>query len=540
MTGKPIIASLGLIVLHCMIAQAAPPDVTSLFPAGCQQGSSASVTIQGKLGDGVNRVWCSRPGVTVSFPEKPGPITISVASSTEPGVCWLRFYNDEGASGLRPFVIGTYPEIDEAEPNDEVAKAPPLPGLPVIVNGRHGKNGDADCFAVSLKKGQIIVASLMANRTLGSPQDAVLQILGSEGFVLEQNEDDQGLDPQLNFTAPQDGIYTLRTWAFPATPDSSIRLFGSPACVYRLLVTGSSFLDHVLPLAIQGGQTQQLQLRGWNLVRKEIDVTAPVSAIGRRFEWPVDGLSHRLPASIIVSPDVAIVEHEPNDLAHASPITVPGVVSGEISPPRDIDAYQFQAKKGQRLRFEVSAREWGSPLDPVLRIYDAAGKLLKEADDDGKQSIDPEVEYTLPADGEFRVTVSDRFSHGGDRYAYLLSMTEAQPDFTLSVAADAFVLSAGKPLEIPVTIARSGFEGELVISAAGLPDGVTAEPVTSASKGDSSKTVKLVLKLAGETTFSGPIQIQSRPTESFPARIATVSLKAFQTESSAIWLTVKK
>ena len=317
-------------------------------------------------------------------------------------------------------------------------------------------------------------------------------------------------------------------------------MFGSPACVYRLLVTGSSFLDHVLPLAIQGGQTQQLQLRGWNLVRKEIDVTAPVSAIGRRFEWPVDGLSHRLPASIIVSPDVAIVEHEPNDLAHASPITVPGVVSGEISPPRDIDAYQFQAKKGQRLRFEVSAREWGSPLDPVLRIYDAAGKLLKEADDDGKQSIDPEVEYTLPADGEFRVTVSDRFSHGGDRYAYLLSMTEAQPDFTLSVAADAFVLSAGKPLEIPVTIARSGFEGELVISAAGLPDGVTAEPVTSASKGDSSKTVKLVLKLAGETTFSGPIQIQSRPTESFPARIATVSLKAFQTESSAIWLTVKK
>jgi hypothetical protein len=537
---KSFIASLGLVVLHGMMAQAAPPEVTSLFPAGCQQGSSASVTVQGKLGEGVIRVWSSRPGVTVSFPEKPGPITISVASSAEPGVCWLRFYNDEGASGLRPFVIGTHPEVDEAEPNDEVAKAPPLPDLPVVVNGRHGKNGDADCFAVSLKKGQIIVASLMANRTLGSPQDAVLQILGPEGFVLEQNEDDQGFDPQLTFAAPADGIYTLRTWAFPATPDSSIRLFGSPACVYRLLVTGTAFVDHVLPLAIQGGQTQQLQLRGWNLGRHEIDVTAPVSAIGRRFEWPVDGLSHRLPVSMSVSPDAAIVEHEPNDLAHATLIAVPGIASGEISQPRDIDAYQFQAKKGQRLRFEVSAREWGSPLDPVIRIYDAAGKLLREADDDGRQSIDPDVEYTLPADGVFRVAVSDRYSHGGERYAYLLSIMETQHDFTLSVAADAFLLSGGKPLEIPVTIARSGFEGEIVIWAAGLPDGVSAEPVTSAPKGDTSKTVKLILKSAGATTFSGPIQIQSRSTDAIPARIATVSLKAFQTESSAIWLTVKK
>lgn len=540
MTAKPIIAGVGLIVLHCMIAQAAPPDATSLFPAGCQQGTSASVTIQGKLGDGVNRVWCSRPGVTVSFPEKPGPIKIDVASWAEPGVCWLRFYNDDGASGLRPFVIGTCPEIDEAEPNDEVAKAPQLPDLPVVVNGRHGKNGDADCFAVSLKKGQIIVVSLMANRTLGSPQDAVLQILGPEGFVLEQNEDDQGLDPQLNFTAPQDGIYTLRTWAFPATPDSSIRLFGSPACVYRLLVTGSSFVDHVLPLAIQGGQTQHLQLRGWNLVRNEIAVTAPVSVIGRRFEWPVDGLSQRLPVSIIVSPDAAIVEHEPNDLAHATPITVPGVVSGEISQPRDIDAYQFQAKKGQRLRFEVSAREWGSPLDPVIGIYDAAGKLLREADDDGRQSIDPDVEYTLPADGVFRVTVCDRFSHGGERYAYLLSITETQPDFTLSVATDAFMLSAGKPLEIPVTITRSAFEQEIAVRAIGLPDGVSAEPVMSAPKGDSSKTVKLILKSDGQATFSGPIQIVGRPAESSNVKVATVTLKAFQTESSAIWLTVKK
>lgn len=540
MTAKQIIAGLGLIIGHCAMMQAAPPDVTSLFPAGGQQGSSVSVTIQGKLGDGVNYVWCSRPGVTVSLPEKPGPIKIDIASWVEPGVCWLRFYNDEGASGLRPFVIGTFPEVDEAEPNDEVAKAPPLPDLPVVVNGRHGKNGDADCFAMSLKKGQIIVASLMANRTLGSPQDAVLQILGPEGFVLEQNEDDQGFDPQLTFTAPVGGIYTLRTWAFPATPDSSIRLFGSPACVYRLLVTSSSFIDHTLPAAIQAGTSQYIQLRGWNLKQNEIDVAAPVSAMGRRFDWPLPGFSHRLPASIIVLPYESTVEIEPNNLARAQDLAIPIGVSGEIGQARDVDAYRFEAKKGQRLRFEVIARDMGSPLDPVLRLYDADGKLLKEADDDGKQSADPDVEFAAPADGQYRVTVTDRFLHGGERYAYLLSITEPQPDFTLSASADAFVLNAGKELEIPVSITRSGFSEEIAIQATGLPAGVTAEPVISASKGDSSKAVKLILKSDGQTGFSGPIQIVGRSAESSDTRIATVALKAFQAETSAIWLTLKK
>lgn len=540
MVAKQILICLGIVLSLGSLANAAPPEVTSLFPAGCQRGTSVSVTIQGKLGDGANHAWCSRPGVTVTLPDKPGPLKIDVAAEAEPGVCWLRFYNDEGASALRPFAIGTCHEINEAEPNDDAAKAQLLPELPVVVNGQHGKSGDADSFAVSLRKGQTIVASVMANRGLGSPQDAVLQILGPDGFVLEQNEDDQGFDPQLTFTAPQEGTYILRTWAFPAAPDSSIRLFGSPACVYRLLVTSSSFVDHALPIAVQAGQPQRLHLRGWNLSRDEVDFEAPVSAIGRRFDWPVPGLSHRLPFTSIVLPYASIVEQEPNDLANAQPIAIPATVSGEILQPRDTDAYRFAAKKGQRLRLEVIARDVGSPLDPVLRVYDASGQMLKEADDDGKQSVDPDIEFAIPADGDYRVTVTDRYLHGGDRYAYLLSITEAEPDVALSVAADAFVLKAGQTVEIPVTITRSNFGEEIVIHAVGLPSGVSTEAVTSAAKGDSNKLVKLILKANADVTFSGPIQIASRPQGTMGERIATISPKSFPTESSSIWLTVKK
>ena len=527
-------------------ALAGPPEVTSLFPAGAMAGTTIKVSVQGKLGEAGVQAWCNRPGFTVSGFEKTS-VSVAVPAGAEPGLCWLRFYNDDGASSPRPFVIGTCPELNENEPNDEVAKGEPLPELPVVVNGQHGKNGDADVFAVSLKKGQNLVASLMANRTLGSPQDAVLQLLSPEGFVLEQNEDDQGFDPQLSFVVPADGIYFLRTWAFPASPDSSIRLFGNAACVYRLLVTTGPFVDHCLPSAVCGGLPTIVSVRGWNLEHAELDVFPPVSAIHRPFEWPISDLpisdlQGRLPATVLVQQDESAVEVEPNPLPQPQSLPLPICVTGEIATPRDVDAYQFSAVKGQKLRCEVIARDAGSLLDPVLRIYDSMGKILQEADDDGKQSADPEIEFTAPADGEYRATVTDRFLHHANRYFYRLSIAAPDPDFQLSVGADSFQLSLDKPLEIPVTVNRMrGFAEEINIQVQGLPAGVTFEAVTSEPKGDRAKSVKLMLKSDGQSTFAGPIRISGRPSGSlWRERTATVELKAFQSALPELWLTVKK
>ncbi len=529
------------VVLGCAgLAEAAAPDVTSLFPAGARRGTSVSVTIQGKIGDGAVRVWCSRPGVKVTLPEKPGPISVDVASDAEPGVCWLRFFNEEGSSGLRPFVIGTLPEINEVEPNDDWVKAQSLTEPTVVVNGQHGKGGDTDSFAVPLKQGQTVVASLMASRVIGSTQDATLQVLSPDGFVLEQNEDDQGFDPQLVFTAPADGTYFLRTWSLPMAPDSSIRLFGSPAAVYRLTVTTGPFVDRVLPLAVQAGAMRRIEVRGWNVGDGAVDVEPPLSAVGERFAWPLPGWSHRLPASVLVVPHPTIIEQEPNDLAQAQAVELPLSVTGHIDSLRDVDAFRFTGKKGQRLRFEVIARDAGSPLDPVLRIYDAKGTVLKEADDEGRESADPDIEFVLPADGEHRVAVTDRFAHHGERFVYLLNITEVSPDFALSVAGDSFVVKPDKELEVPVTVSRAaGFAEEIELSVVGLPEGVTVQPAKSESKGDSAKIVKLMLKTNADAAFSGPIHIVGRGVggERSLERMAVAPLKTFGAETSHLWLT---
>ena len=44
-----------------------------------------------------------------------------------------------------------------------------------------------------------------------------------------------------------------------------------------------------------------------------------------------------------------------------------------VAPARDRDVYAFPARKGQTLSFVVESRTLGTPLDPVLRITDAAG-----------------------------------------------------------------------------------------------------------------------------------------------------------------------
>ena len=231
------------------------PALTSLFPAGAQQGKTVEVLASGTFAHWLVRAWADRKGVEIKAAKDKGKLIVTVAANVAPGVCWIRLYDAQGASVPRPFLIGTLPEVMEKEPNDEPRKPQVLPALPVVVNGRLDKDGEVDGFAIRLRKGETLVASLEANRTLGSPMDGVLQVLSAEGFVLEENNDDRGLDPQVVFTAPKEGGYIVRTFAFPAQPSSGIRFAGGPTYIYRLTLTAGGFADYAFPLAVGARRT---------------------------------------------------------------------------------------------------------------------------------------------------------------------------------------------------------------------------------------------------------------------------------------------
>ena len=530
-------AFLATLLAAAGLATAAPPKLETLFPAGAKRGCEAEVTADGSFSSWPVRAWVDRPGLQIQPGKQKGNLRISVDPDASCGVYYLRLYSDEGCSSLRPFLVGTLAEIAEQEPNDEIKQAQHL-SASVTVNGRLKKSGDVDGFAIKLEAGQQLVASLQANTSLGSPMDGVLQICSQRGFVLQQNDDARGLDPLLSFAAPRAGTYIVRTFAFPSTPNGTIGFAGSSAYVYRLTLTTGGYLDHSLPLAIPRGESTELKLFGWNIGP---DVK-PLLIVGQANRDWVEVFHPQL-ASTLLLPQVVmpcLVADKSSSPGQPQPVELPINVSGRIESGRDEDVFEFTGRQGQKVICRAESDALGYLLDPLLILSDSSGKELSRVDDT-KRARDSVLRATLPAEAKYRISIRDVHGQGGLRYAYRLTVREEQPDFTLTVAADSFVLTPSTPLEIPVAIGRlEGFASELRIEATSLPEGVTAEAVKSAVKGDSSKSVKLVLK-AGSGTSAGTIQIHGTEIGGREIRRnATYSLSATPRRGKDVWLTVLK
>ncbi len=510
------------------------PAVTALFPAGVQAGQSVMVKLQGAVGTAPVEVWTDRSDLSIKATEKPDEFTFTATADARPGVAWLRWHNAEGASDLRPFVIDTLPEIAEVEPNNATKEAQRVSALPVIVNGSLHKGGELDTFAVTLKAGETLVASVEANRTLPSPMDAVLQLVDTQGFVVEQNDDWLASDPQIVWTAPTDGTWLIRIFTFPSTPDSTIQYAGGANDIYRLLLTTGPVIDHVFPLLRQPGEVTP---HGWNLPAEKLALT------GDPLSLRLPPFSNGLPVPITFS-----LDHlpEPNgsvvveDAAAAVQLlTIPSSVTGTIEAPGDSDRYQFFGMKGQVLRFRTQTKPLGSQLDPLIRFLNSTGEVVTVQDDSG-EFVDPNFQIVIPVDDNYTVEVSDRYQTGSEWHFYALTLLPEAPDLELTVAGNRFTLDRAKPLEIPVTMNRlTGLNVPIQFSVEGLPAGVTFEPVESKPEGDTAKAVTLKLSVAADSAAArGPIQIVGRTTGPELVRRATAPIDGVKSVTHQLWITL--
>jgi hypothetical protein len=566
-----------LMLWPALVATAAPPKLNYLFPSGGQRGQTVAVLASGEFANWPVQTWSDRPGLAIACEKDKGKLSIVIAADAGAGTYWLRLSDGEGATSLRPFIVGTLPEALENEPND-APTGPQSVEAQAVVHGKLAKNGDVDGYRLHLNQGETLVADLVAHSLLGSPMDAVLQVCElidrpdatsqkprTEAFVLAQNHDARGLDPQLAFTAPRAGRYLVRVFAFPSEPNSSINFSGGDNYVYRLTLTTGGFVDHALPLSL-GREGGQVQLAGWN-------IPPDLQTIGLQAVDPADmqnsltwlfhpelagaaGIARDRGAGVVAS-DAASPE-SPQD------VSLPVVISGRLEAAGDRDAFTLSAAKGNKLQLKVESRSLGFPVDPLLMVLDEAGQTVAEQDDQGRDGRDPELAFTAPADGRYRVVISDLAGRGGLRMVYRLTMSPPTPDFSLALAADSFILESGKPLEIPVSaLARDGFREKIEIRAFDLPPGVIAEPVTfepssdapgnSGSRGRGRRggasdaggpTAKLVIKAepGAIQPGGGPIRIEGRTLgDSPPVRIAHFPLNLPLTgRHSAVWLTVRK
>ena len=141
----------------------------------------------------------------------------------------------------------------------------------------------------------------------------------------------------------------------------------------------------------------------------------PHGVHGLRVETPL-GISNLLRFAVSALPEVA--DREPNDGSRPVKVTLPATLVGALGAAGDVDGYQFRAQPGEELVFQVVARPLGSRVDSVLRIHDAAGKLLAENNDFdlGRDSV---LVWRASAAGPFTLTMED-VEHGGaaEGFAY--------------------------------------------------------------------------------------------------------------------------
>lgn len=516
------------------VASAEVPGVIATYPSGTQAGQTTRFIVYGSIGTAPTELWCDRPDLTVQTTDKPNEWTITAPADARPGVAWLRWHNAEGASDLRPFVVGQLPEIVEAEPNNAAKDAQKVATLPVLINGRLEKRNEVDTFAITLKAGETLVAWVQANSLLPSPMDASLQITDSRGFVIEQNEDWIGNDPRVVWTAPSDGTWHVRIFAFPAQTDSSINYAGGENYIYRLSLTTGPALDHLIPLAKQVGAVTP---HGWNLPE------GPLAIIGEPSQLRLGPLADgalvvpTFPFDALPDPVGTVSVEDPG--AASQPIAIPGSMTGRIEAAGDADLYSFTGTKGQVLRIRTISRSLGSLVDPRIRVLKADGTSLTDQDDEGN-APDPNFTWTVPEDGTYSLEVTDRFRSGGLHHFYLLQIQPEVPGLEISVAGNRFTLDRTKPLEIPVTITRTaGLNVPIQFTVEGLPAGVSLEPVESKPEGETAKAVTLKLAVAADAAAArGPIQIVARTTGPDLQRSAIAPIDGVKATTTSLWLTL--
>ena len=130
------------------------------------------------------------------------------------------------------------------------------------------------------------------------------------------------------------------------------------------------------------------------------------------------GVSNVLRFAVTALPE--IVEREPGGPDAPQKVTLPAALVGTLGAAGDVDAYEFQARAGEEMVFQVVARPLGSRLDSVVRLLDAHGRVVAE-NNDFDLSRDSVLTWRFAEAGRYVVTIED-IEHGGGKNGYAYRM----------------------------------------------------------------------------------------------------------------------
>jgi Bacterial pre-peptidase C-terminal domain len=423
-------------------------------------------------------------------------LRVSLPTNVPPGSYELRLATPNGLSNPLTFCVGQLPEISKpaagspGTPNekqlqqneDAQSAVPPVDTsvtLPAVLNGQILPGG-VDRYHFHATQGRQLVVAVSARALIPYLADAVpgwfqaaLTIYDPAGKPLAYDDNFRfHPDPVLHCVIPRDGDYVIEV------RDSIYR--GREDFVYRITAGELPYVTGIYPLGGKAGTRTTIEVQGWNLPRKSLvmDATAKKPGVYPVSLETADWVSNPLPFAVDDLPECR--EQEPNDSREtAQPVALPILINGRIDHPGDHDWFRFTGKAGDPFVAEVLARRLDSPLDSVLKLFDAAGKQLAMNDDHEDKGAGLDTHYadsyiacTLPADGDYFVQLGDVQHKGGPEYSYRLRLGPPRPDFSLRVTPSSVNARGGTSVPLTVyALRKDGFTNAITLVLADAPYG---------------------------------------------------------------------
>ncbi len=453
----------------------------SLFPPGGQQGTSLQVTAEGADLDDPSSLRFNIPGLSTvaNATNGPGVFTVSISSNTPPGVYEARVAGRFGLSNPRFFTVGTCAEVAAAADHHSAEKAMPL-GLETTVNAL-ATAAAADFYKFDAKTREPIALICQAD-PFDSRMTPVLLLFNSQGAELLRNRHSGRLD---------------------FTPEP-----------------GQSYLVKVHDLQFRGGK--QFPYRLTISTHAAMDAPPRLTRLPVHFESGLEKIS----------------EQESNDRL-AQRISPPCEVQGRFYPERDVDRFEFEAKKGESFWIDVRSERLGESTAPFVLVQKVTHKEKGEesvsdvAELYGSDSNlggqffntatrDPVGRLEVKEDGLYRLQVRDLFNtHPDARRSYQLIVRREDPGFDLVALVlphpdfnkdnrqaqiwSTFVRRGETTLLKVLALRRDGFNGEINLRVEGLPAGLQASD-SSIAEGQNAGWLSITAD-AKASDWTGPIRI---------------------------------
>ncbi len=488
---KTVLAAFGLFILSLsgLIVEAASPDFQTTIPRGGKVGSEVKVTVIGlRLSDAQSVVF-HYPGITAKdlkvVDDKKVEVTLVIAPDCRLGEHHFRIQCESGISYARNFWVSQFPNVDEVEPNDDI-EAPQKIAMNVTIEAE-AKIEETDFYQVTARKGDRISVEIEGLRINNIRQAIAIdpyvsifdkdhrEIASADGSALLKQES------ILSIEAPEDGEYLIEI------RDAAYQGRGR----YRAHIGNYPRPTGIYPAGGKAGSEMEFSMLGDVKGAYPIKVKLPESSLNDTFGVFAirDGMSPPSPNEVRLSPFDNVLENGANNTgaeAVESSGALPLAFNGILEAEGDEDFFRFTAKKGENYQFKVFASTIGSPVDPVITLYDAKLKSLGSSDDaDGTK--DGKVDFKTPEDGEYLVRIKDMLSRGGADFVYRIESLAPPPRIDVTMPEmlrrdlqylKQFNVPRGGYFAMVVNTTRRGASGDLTFEMPKLPAGVTMEAAT--------------------------------------------------------------